>query len=254
MSKLNIICYTADAETRFNELQAVCDNRNVNLEYEIDFSKLAGHVITNKPDILIFSLVDYRNSASYFKCFEAGSLFEVPMALVLGEIEPDFPLNLPSNFEYLKIDELADFFDKITPKIVKNCENKSSLDFSAKNYEAFLNQVLGYLGFNISTNGTLYLKKCVIEILLNKCVPSVTCGAYYRKLAARYNTTIPNVSRCIVGAISTAWKRYLNHRSREIFGISFSNFIECPKNKEFMYYLAHKISEYNRDQNFRNIF
>ena len=251
MSKINVIYYVTDPDQSYGEINNICANQKINLDYEIDFSRLVSHVVTSSPSMLILNLVDYKNGVKYLSTFEAGSMFEVPIVMVLGNITPDFPLNLPSNYIYCKIADFSENLRKIVANLEKMHENDANFDINITNYDVILHKIFNCLGFNMGTRGRRYLEYCITEILLNRCIPNIAVKKYYLKLAIRNNTTVSNVARCIQAVINTAWKRYKNHKTRAINGITFDDFAACPKAKEFMYYVANKIHDDSHHKKFK---
>lgn len=251
MTKYMAIYYVEDNANCNYELKGVCAQNNIGLDYEIDFGRLIGRVLTTKPDMLIFNLQEYQKNKKYLQIFKDDLPFSVPMIFVIGNIKPDFSLNLPSNYNYLTYDEIGDFFSKITVKLQNIQRNEEFMEPFTTNVNDQIYKVLVDLGFNVSTNGTQFIKDCVNEILINKCKPSVFSKSIYNKIAFAYNTTAASVARCMKVSIDTAWKRRGKNNIRQATGITFDDFSRCPTAKEFIYYLANKLYNYNREEKFK---
>lgn len=234
------------------DLKRICSANNINLDIELEFTKLLSRVVTDKPDIFFLSLAEYQKSQKYLQVFREKSPFEIPMVFVVGFIQPDFSLNLPGNYYYIFWDEVTDFISKITKKLYTlRCDEEVYTKITT-NYCDQIFKSLQDLGFNGSTYGTRFIRDCANEIMLNKCRPSTFSNSLYSRVAENYNTTVGSVSRCMKVSIDTAWKRRSKNKIVHPSRITFEDFSKCPSAKEFVYYIANKLYNYNQETNFRN--
>ncbi|MBQ7977304.1 MAG: hypothetical protein IJ301_01720 [Clostridia bacterium] len=251
MQEFNAIYYVEDSKNQNYDLKRYCQLNNIKLDIEIDFEKLISRVITTSPDLLVLNLGEYQKAQRYLQIFKEGSPFCVPMVFIVGNIEPDFSLKLPGNYNYGLWSEMSDFLSKITRKLHICRRDELICDKLISNHFEQIQKCLLDMGFNGSTHGTLYIRDCANEIMMNKCRPSTFSTSVYSRVADNYDTTTASVARCMKVAIDTAWKKRaktkIDHPSR----VCFNDFIKCPTAKEFVYYLANKLYNYNQDKKFR---
>ena len=253
MKKYNGIYFVDEDYTFQRDLKRVCALNNINLDIEIEFTKLLSRIVTEKPDILFLSLNEYQKSQKYLQVFREKSPFEIPMIFIVGRIQPDFSLNLPSNYYYIFWEEVADFISKITKKLYAvKCDDDVYTKITT-NYCEQIFKSLQDLGFNGSTSGTRFIRDCANEIMLNKCRPSTFSNSIYSRVAINYNTTTASVARCMKVSIDTAWKRRNRNKIAHPSRVTFEDFSKCPSAKEFVYYLANKLYNFNQESNFRKI-
>ena len=180
MTKYMAIYYVEDNANCNYELKGVCAQNNIGLDYEIDFGRLIGRVLTTKPDMLIFNLQEYQKNKKYLQIFKDDLPFSVPMIFVIGNIKPDFSLNLPSNYNYLTYDEIGDFFSKITVKLQNIQRNEEFMEPFTTNVNDQIYKVLVDLGFNVSTKSVI-----VYVSRINKKIPSSSSGKYLKSIYKR---------------------------------------------------------------------
>ena len=78
----------------------------INLTCEDNFYKLVGNVVNIRPDLLFLDFANYQQNKQFLSMFKEESPFNVPIVLIVGNIDPDFLLNLPNNYRYVKSSEL----------------------------------------------------------------------------------------------------------------------------------------------------
>ncbi len=251
MNKLKAIYFVDNTNNCDYDIKRVCKENNVSIELEIDFEKLISKVLSYRPDILIFNLKDYMSNIKYYQIFKTESPFYVPLIFIIGSIEPDFNLKLPTNYYYIKDTEFYDCLSKFIEKINKNKEKERAYLLISNFYFDQIYQEMIELGFNSSTNGSQYIKICINEIMLDKCRPNSMCNTLYEKVADSYNKSVASLTRCMKVAIDTAWnkKRKIPNINSK-FCLTFNDFTECPSVKEFIYYAANKLYNHNQNNDF----
>ena len=223
----------------------------INLTCEENFYKLVGSVINIRPDVLFLDFSNYQQNKQFLSMFKEESPFNVPFVIVVGNIEPDFLLNLPNNYRYVKSTELENVLGTFSSRYRLLKREDAFVNNLTANYGDQIFRCLVDIGFNGSTNGTQFIKDCSNEIMLNRCRPSVLSKNLYSKVANYYETTSASVARCMKVAIDTAWKKS-QHEKSEPSGVTFNDFSKCPTAKEFIYYLSNKLYNYNQKNKFKH--
>lgn len=231
----------------------ICKKVKIKLDLEIDFEKLISHVIIHQPEILIFNLKDYLKYKKYLQIFDEESAFYVPIVFILGNIEPDFALELPGNFVYTKNDEFEELITKTVQKLEKIGTNNNVYSIISNFQSDMILSELISLGFNVGTNGSQFLKACISEVIIDKCRPNMLTNTVYASLAETYETSVYCVVRCMKVAIATAWKRRKFDKTAYSGILSFNYFYKEPSVKEFIYYAANKIYDNMKENKLKNI-
>ena len=252
-NRFNGIFFVEDSANFDGELKSICLHNNINIEYEIDFEKLLSKILSYRPELLILSLKDYRVNSKFLQIFKEGSPFNIPFVLIIGAINPDFGLNLPNNYFYVKTENFEKYLKEITFKLIENKQKMQILQNVRTNFNEQIYSTLVDLGLNASTNGTNFIKECINEIMLNNCKPSIFSNSLYEQVAFNYKTTPASVARCMKVAIDSAWKKKDKVASKPHSIVSLDEFIHCPTAKEFIYFVANKLYSYNREQNVKKL-
>ena len=242
--------YRGEVGKEDNQILECSKKFGVHLVCEDNFYKLVGNVVSLRPDMLFLDFSDYQHNKQFLSMFKEESPFSVPYVLVVGNIEPDFLLNLPNNYRYVRREELSSVLDSFLSHMKLIKEEDVFVNNLTASYGEQIFRCLLDIGFNGSTNGTQFIKDCSSEIMLNRCRPSVLSKNLYSKVANYYDTTSASVARCMKVAIDTAWKKSQKATS-EPSGVTFKDFVKCPTAKEFIYYLSNKLYNYNQKNKFR---
>jgi len=232
------------------EILNCCKKFGINLTCENNFYKLVGSVVSLRPDVLFLDFADYQQNKQFLTLFREESPFNVSLVLVVGNIEPDFLLNMPNNYRYVKSSELMNVLGALSSRVKLEKREEVFVQNLVSSYGDQIFRCLLDIGFNGSTNGTQFIKDCSNEIMLNRCRPSVLSKNLYSKVANYYETTSASVARCMKVAIDTAWKKSQKATS-EPSGVTFQDFAKCPTAKEFIYYLSNKLYNYNQKNKFK---
>ncbi len=250
MEKIIGFYYHFNKNDNCEELRELCKKEGINLTVEDNFYKLVGNVVSFRPDVLFLEFCDYQQNKEFLTLFKEESAFCIPLVLVMGNIEPDFLLNFPNNYHYVKKAELGGAVSGLVKKLHINQRDEEFVQNLVSNYGDQIFRCLLDIGFNGSTNGTQFIKDCSNEIMLNRCRPSVFSKNLYTKVANFYDTSSASVARCMKVAIDTAWKKSQKATSLPS-GVTFQDFSKCPTAKEFIYYLSNKLYAYNQKSKFR---
>lgn len=244
---IKVIYYVNDTKNVKTDLKVTLKNRVQSFDYEFDYGKLLMRISVEKPDILILDYREYVNTSHLMNVFGENTSFYVPIVLVAGDININLGICAPSNYTYMKYDELPLSIDILNHKLANIRSNKIKLEKADTTQSDLIYQTLLDLGFNSSTNGTSFIKECISYIMLNSCRPSSFSSSVYKQVAETYNTSAGSVARCMRVAIETAWKHRAKHNKQLASGITLTDYPSCPTAKEFIYYVATKLYNYKQE-------
>lgn len=249
---MKVIYYTSSVESLHQNFIAELKGQEAGFSYDSSYASIICQAKNVQPDVLIFDYKEYKLNPHLMNIFGETSLFYVPLVIVAGDLYSDIHLSAPSNYLYMPYAAITKSFDTIKKKayIVKDhlkyFENKIDTVQIAQ-------QTLLDLGFNISTFGTIFLKDCIVAVMAQNCCPSQLTKTIYRQISEMHHTTLASVMRCTRVSLETSWKKNKRKQARLETGVSFNDFSLCPSVKEFIYYVANKLSNFIQNQKFRSL-
>lgn len=211
-------------------------------------SDLAGAIVKmvdNRPDMLILDRSDFCNMAIERDVFGVGSHFAVQCVIVAGEngLYAGEIAHLPSNYCCLNYEGLFQYICGVRDMAHMRF---GGVEFVCDPEELAKTAQLALLdlGFSLCSNGTRFIRDCILSVFASDCCPQVMYKTIYAEIANRYNKTLDNVTRCTRSAISSAWKNRRKIKTVSLSGVCFDDFALCPTAKEFIYYVANKLKDY----------
>ncbi len=249
----NVVYYVGDSTKANKDLRLLLKNRVNSFEYEINFGTLVNRMKSNVPDIIILDYSEYKISYRQLSIFTYETCVSVPLVIVAGYIEPDTHILGPANYIYMKYTDIPESIDLISRELTKLHNNpikNKQLDLDNR---GLIFKTLVTLGFNAGSMGTNYLKECVANIMLKHCNPCCFHDTIYTYVSTYLNTNPANISRCMKVALETAWRHKEEHKIDESTNITFEDFVRCPTPKEFVYYIANKLTIYIENLKFVNM-
>ena len=247
-----VIYYIADANNLNKELKGALKNKVDVFDYELNFSNLINRARTEMPDVIILDYKEYDKGYKQLNIFSDETCINVPVVIIAGYVNPENKLLGPSNYIYVKYDDIPVSIDLLRQRLTKMRNNPIRQKQLEIDNKGLIYKTLIGLGFNAGSMGTNYTNECVSQIMLNKCNPCCFHNTIFSYVSNLYNTTPANVSRCIKVALETAWKHRDKNKNDLPGNITFDDFVRCPTSKEFIYYLANKLTMYIQNLKFNN--
>lgn len=240
-AKMKAVYYTDNTTKKSFNLENEFKKWGYSLDSTSDYAKVICEARQSEIDLLILDGEDYFVNQKTMDIFSRGSAFCVPQ-VVLGcsFIRKEF--KLPLNYRQVEYDKICEEINYILGR--EAYQMLSFTDIKKVEYSRLVNSVLMNLGFNISTHGTEFLKESVVAIMEQGCMPCPLTKTVYLDICNRHNSTLANVMRCSRASLESAYRK--NKKNAKVLesGICFDDFTLCPSVKEFVYYVATKLTEY----------
>lgn len=235
------IYYFTDPKIYDTKLRGYFQNRNLELYYEQDLGRVLSKILVCHPSVLIFDGFPDEVDQKLADIFDINSVFYVPFVCFLCSSN-EFKLKkpLPLNCVMCKKDCWKSFFDEKfnSNKLITKTSN-NVIYFPVGRFDLIVN-TLSEFGININSSGSIFLKDCINQVLIDDCKAYTLYNRVYNVVAKIHNTTINNLERCMRSTISSAWENYLKNKARYS---AYGKYIyaEKPTVKEFIYYLSNLI-------------
>lgn len=108
-------------------------------------------------------------------------------------------------------------------------------------FEVIVTNILHKVGIPASLKGYHYLRYAILLCIKNDGVPEKFTENVYNVIAAKYNTTSPNVRKAMAAAISISWDRGDIDTLNSFFGYTVDTAKGKPTNIEFISLITDKI-------------
>ncbi len=228
---------------------------NINIEYETCFLRLLNKVLGKRLDLLVIPFESFYKGIDFLKIFGEGASFAVPLVVILCKNNETLPNRLPNNYYFVNNRDFNEFFINFSKLLL---ENRQRMDFLGANNSNHKEQILNCLtemGFNMGANGANFIAECINEVMFDNCRPNTLCKSMYERVAINNATSSASVARCMKVAINSAWTKFTHFGMTSLNTVvNFSDFSNCPTIKEFVYYVANKLFNINRDQKLKKFF
>lgn len=209
-------------------------------DFAVDYVSFVSKIRQQTPDILIIPYREYMRNTAAFNIFGPRSILNVPRVMIAVESADDDYEFSPSNYEFCKIDVTKPEFQK-SPQQEEPCEGHDDVAILAVQ-QASAQAFLGDLGFDVRSSGTIFISQCIASVVGLNCRPVSLNKTVYPEVSQRNHTSLTNMMRCIRTSLDNAWR----HRQSDTQSLDgdtcFGEFLLRPTIKEFIYYVASKIS------------
>ena len=221
---------------------------NIGMEYESCFLRLLNKVLVKRFDLLVIPFDILKKGIDFLKIFEEGSSFSIPLVVILCDNNEKLPNILPHNYYYVNKGEFPDFFQNFSKILIENQQRLDFLGINTHDYKKQIFNCLTEVGFNFGTNGTTFLVECINNVMYENCRGKILFKSMLEHLALDYSTTSANVSRCMRVAIGSTWAKNTLKSDSTDSTIKLDDFMTRPTIKEFVYYVANKLYNLNREE------
>lgn len=244
ITRLYVKCFASEQNEKIKNWEAGSRECVGEIDFESDFASVIVGARKSELDVLIIDYADFAKNREAMQIFGVGTIFCVPNVIIAGGNSVTNS-DLPKNYVSLGYDEIPQFLVTLRAKLVmqQSAWGGANSCHSAEILQT-THQTLLDLGFKGSTMGTNFIAECILGVIEINCSPSALNRTIYADIVARHNATIENVMRCTRSALETTWRRRDKNTPRLANGVCFGDFKLCPSLKEFIYYVARKISTY----------
>lgn len=240
--KLSIEIYANANNEKFLEISGILSKNGAEVDYERDFAKVIAKTKNQKPDVLLIDSADYSGNGFAMNLFAEDNIFSVPLVIIASGDGAIFG-NLPNNYCNKTYESIPQFLQAESENLLKK---RLQRELGARdNFACEVREVLQNLGFNASTFGTSYIQDCIVGVMQINCRPRALSKTIYAEVSERNNTSVNNLLRCTRSALESAWRRRHKLQNTKLScGACFDDFRLCPTVKEFIYYVAYKLSQH----------
>lgn len=247
MFRLQAVIYAKEQNEKIFKLKNVLKEKGINAEIDTDFASVIVRAKNSKPDILIMDGCDYVKNQVAMNLFREDMVFGVRLVIVASESVISLA-DLPKNYRCKAYEEISQFILDMRDELILQKENLDDADTRAEQTH-ISQQVLLDLGFNACSFGTNYIWESILGVMGINCRPKSLSKTIYAEVSRRNGTTVGNLLKCTMNALGSAWKRRNRVNNKRLAsGISFDDFKLCPTVKEFIYYVARKLTLYLETQ------
>ena len=234
---LTAVLYSKRNYDMEHKLHKLCQSSNINLITVLDFVELTIKCITLKPNIIFCDCSTITCSSSNISAFLEQESFKNTKIIFVGSCEQIKVYKNFANKNILtcEINELPFIIDQIQSQTIYNeiLENQNVEQNNELSMAIY--KLLCSIGFSAKHSGSLYLRECIKNVILNNCIVHALASEYYPYIAVLFKTNTINVERNIRNSIECAWETYGKDNWYKIFYSKSMKMGKKPTNREFIY-------------------
>lgn len=244
VNKFIAIYYFNETKNYDGNLRTHFQKQGVELVYETNLSKLLSKIVILHPMMLIVDDIPADFFNQFVDLFGLESPFYVPSVCFLQDIDENMSKNLPYNYFICgKTNYEPILTHKIFECLAYKNNPQSISNFPITRFED-INKVLVRLGLNTKSSGSIFLKDCINQIIIDGCKACTLYGSVYRTVATMHSTTINNLERCMRTSINKAWQMYIKNKPSQPKNVNKEIlFFTKPTVKEFIFFVANYIKD-----------
>ena len=214
---------------------------NVELLYENNLSKLLSKILVDHPSIVVLEGIPKEFILRCCDCFDANSPFFVPFVCFMCDDEQlDGKSKLPFNCFLCSKDNYSSLFkSKIKLEELTNYSANKITKFPISRFD-LITKTLRDLGANVKSSGSIFIKDCINQVLIDGCRACTLYNSVYNIVANKHNTNINNLERCMRTAVNNMWDGYTKNNKNNEKGFAFNS---KPTVKEFIFYVSNYIKD-----------
>lgn len=233
--------YFTDTKNYNLNLRNYFSSFNVELLYENNLSKLLSKILVNHPSIVVLEGVPTNFIAKCCDCFDVNSPFFVPYVCFLCDDEfLDLEDNLPFNCFLCSRRNYSNLFkDKIKTEDLINYSGNKITKFPISRFD-LITKALRDLGANVKSSGSIFIKDCINQVLIDGCRACTLYNSVYNIVANKHNTNINNLERCMRTAVNSMWDNHIKNSNCDSNNFAFNS---KPTVKEFIFYVSNYIKD-----------
>ena len=246
IDELTFAIYFTDSKKYNPALRGFFQNNGVDLYYEDQLFRLLCKVLVSHPQMLIVDNIPDDFVYKFSEIFVEDSPFFVPCVCFFIEGEMlVLKHSLPENcFVCNKLKYETKILEKINRLKTAKKANVEDKCFPVDRFDN-ITKTLRDVGINVRSSGSIFLKDCINQVLIDGCKACTLYNSVYSIVANKHNTTINNLERCMRTSINAAWN---SKKSSEKFKNNKYIFEAKPTVKEFIYYISNCVNDLEYSQ------
>ncbi|MBQ7602619.1 MAG: hypothetical protein IJU58_00530 [Clostridia bacterium] len=240
-SKFVAIYYISDTLNYNSNLKSFFQKHGIELSYETNFCKLLSKILVTHPMMLVVSSISKDFLQQFLELFDIESPYFVPCICIL---EDEYDKNIPYNFVMCGKSGYEDILaNKIEQCMVYKHSLQNVSNFPMTRFD-IITKVLRGFGVNVKSSGSIFLKDCINQVIIDGCKACTLYSNVYTIVATMHGTTVNNLERCMRTAIGSAWELYNSQNNEFARKLNNGALFGCrPTVKEFIYYVANYVRD-----------
>lgn len=240
-NKFIAIYYFNNTNNYKSTLKSFFQKYNIELSYETNFGKLLSKILVIHPIMLVVDDIPNDFIKQFLQLFDIQSPFFVPCLCFLQDVDN---VTLPYNCVCCGKNGYENILKtKICESLAYKKSPYSTSNFPITRFD-IITRVLRNFCVNVKSCGSIFLKDCINQVIIDGCKACTLYNGVYSTVAAMHSTTVNNLERCMRTTITNAWSLYKNQQGE--FARKLNNLIvfgEKPTVKEFIYYVANYVKD-----------
>ena len=242
-NKFVAIYYFSDTKNYNSNLKKFFQKQGVELTYETNLCKLLSKTIVIHPMMIIVDDIPKQFLNQFLQLFDIESPFYVPSVCFLQNSDEKILSVLPYNCTICNSENYEEVLsNKISECLAYKSNPHCTSNFPLTRFD-IITKVLRNMGVNVKSCGSIFLKDCINQVIIEGCKACTLYNSVYSIVAAMHSTTVNNLERCMRTAISSAWQLH-NKQNASLGGLNTEIlFNNKPTVKEFIYYVANYVKD-----------
>ena len=241
-NKFVAIYYFSDTKNYNSSLKSFFQKHGVELCYETNLCRLLSKTVAVHPMMVVVDNIPKQFITQFLQLFDIESPFYVPSVCCLQNEKEKSVVGLPYNCVLCDKDD----YEVVLSNKINECLAYKNNPHNTSNFPLtrfdIITKVLRNIGVNVKSCGSIFLKDCINQVIIDGCKACTLYNSVYSIVAAMHSTTINNLERCMRTAISSAWQLYNKDNTSHIFNNDIL-FTTKPTVKEFIYYVANFVKD-----------
>ena len=241
-NKFVAIYYFNDTRNYDSNLKSFFKKQDIELSYETNFCKLLSKILVIHPMMVVIDHIPNDFMAQFLDLFQLESPYYVPSVCFLQDDVP-FGCRLPYNCTMCGgVNYESVLLNKIHECMLFKHNPQNAFNFPITRFDVIM-KILRNMCINVKSSGSIFLKDCINQVIIDGCKACTLYGSVYSTVAAMHGTSVNNLERCMRTSINNAWKVYNAGNCEFARKLYNEIFVTKPTVKELIYYVANYVKD-----------